>query len=227
MIRTILIVALVASGSARAQNAADTSLSSVAIDTTLFRDGAVKRFSGTHEAWSYVCDEVTKMKQRFCSLRTKITDNEGRIVAALTVSTGDDGRPAGLLRIGTTSFDETGVEILAVNEALPRVAASSSKATSASPPKPTAKAKPSTPAITRLYPAACKVDTCEMVWTLTPEQIEALSSGSGLALRFRNATPGVSSLANALKASPRSAIQVAVSGRGFAAAVDASVKPIP
>ena len=69
-------------------------LTSRAIDPTLFRDGAVTRFSGAHEGWRFVCDEVRQLKQRFCSLRTMVRDGGGGEFAELTISTGEDGRPA-------------------------------------------------------------------------------------------------------------------------------------
>lgn len=192
-------------------------LTSIAIDPTLFRDGAITRFSGTHDNWNYVCDEVAKMKKRFCSLRSTLKDSQGRIVAALTISTGEDGRPAALLRMAANEFDETGIEIAAL---APPAAA-----------KPTgnkdgAKSKPKPPAATKLYPAACAADICQMVWTLPVDHIEALNAGSGLRMRYFRSMPRQSSLATALKSAPPAAIEVLIPAAGFSAAVDASTKPL-
>ncbi len=196
-----------------AQAPAGDQLTSVAIDPSLFREGAIKRFSGTHEAWSFVCDEVAKMKKRFCSLRTTVKNEAGRVVAGLTVSTGEDGRPAALLRMAAASFNEAGIEVSAAG-------AGKSGGVNG------AKGKPKPPAVTKLYPAACRGDVCEMVWTLPADHIAALSAGAGLQLGYTTPTPGVSSLAGALKGTATQPVVVVVSGKGFAAAVDASVKPV-
>ena len=206
-----------------AQALAGDSLTSVAIDPTLFREGAIKRFSGTHEAWSYVCDEVAKMKKRFCSLRTTVKDGTGRMVAALTVSTGEDGRPAALLRMAAASFNETGIEVSAVGDGEGTAGgAGAGKGGGAS----VAQGKPKAAAVTKLYPAACTGEVCEMVWTLPADHIAALSAGAGLQLRFTPARPGVPSLAGALKGDAAQPVVVVVASKGFAAAVDASVKPM-
>lgn len=215
---TLMLVAFLGPLAALAQAPGGNALTSVAIDPSLFREGAIKRFSGTHEAWSYVCDEVAKMKKRFCSLRTAVKDGTGRVVAALTVSTGEDGRPAALLKMAAASFNEAGVEVTAAADG-----AAAGKGGGTGGTK--AKAKPA--AATKLYPAACASEVCQMVWTLPADQIAALSTGAGLQLRFAAPRPGVSSLAGALKGTLPQPVVVAVPGKGFAAAVDASVKPIP
>ena len=185
-------------------------LSSVALDPTLFREGAITRFSGTNESWNYVCDEIAKLKKRFCSLRTVLRNAEGRVVAALTISTGEDGRPAALLKMAATEFNETGIQISPVAE-LP-------------PAKATRKSKPKTPSITKLYPASCTNDICQMVWTLPVDQIEALNAGTGLKMRYHTPVAGQSQLATALKNTPPAAVDVTIPSAGFSAAVDASVK---
>lgn len=207
----LLLAALLAATVAVAQSSnppPGEPLTSVAIDPTLYRDGAIQRFSGTHDAWSYVCDEVAKQKKRFCSLRTLVRDPGGVVIAALTVSTGEDGRPAALLRMAAASFNETGIEVWA-NPVAPAAS----------------KAKPKPQAITKLYPAACDANVCQMVWTLPPDHISALNAGSGLQLRFTQPKPGSSQLAESLKLGPSRAIEVTVPGQGFSSAVTASIKP--
>ena len=205
--------------SAQPAPAPATPLTSVAIDPGLFRDGAIKRFSGTHEAWTYVCDEVAKMKKRFCSLRSHVIGPDGRVVAALTISTGEDGRPAALLAMAGSSFNETGIEVSAKVE--PTLAQHANKQQLS---VDSAKPNKSKLAAMRLYPAACQENICQMIWTLPQEHIRALSSGVGLRLRFTPATAGVSPLASALRQNSVDPIEAAIDARGFAAAVDASVK---
>ncbi|MEQ1694677.1 MAG: hypothetical protein ABL901_02450 [Hyphomicrobiaceae bacterium] len=216
----LLLAAFLGPLAALAQAPGGDGLTSVAIDPSLFREGAIKRFSGTHEAWNYVCDEVAKMKKRFCSLRTAVKDGSGRVVAALTVSTGEDGRPAALLKMAAASFNEAGIEVSVVAEG------AGAAAGAAGVTKAAAKGKSKAPAVTKVYPAACTGLVCQMVWTLPADQIAALSAGSGLQLRYTTPAPGVSSLAGALKGGAPQPVVVAVPGKGFAAAVDASVKPL-
>ena len=197
------------------------SSTSVAIDPSLFREGAIKRFSGTHDGWTYVCDEVAKMKKRFCSLRTTAKDVTGKVVAALTVSTGEDGRPAALLRMAAASFNEAGVEVTG----LVAEAGGAAPAPAKSGAKPVAKAGAAR--VVRVHPASCKAEVCDLIWTLPPDHIAALSGGPGLQLRYTTPAPGVSSLASALKAGTNATVVVVVPAKGFAAAVDASVKPMP
>jgi len=197
------------------------STTSVAIDPSLFREGAIKRFSGTHDGWTYVCDEVAKMKKRFCSLRTTARDSTGKVVAALTVSTGEDGRPAALLRMAAASFNEAGIEVTG----LLGEAGGADPAPLKTGAKPVAKAK--APLAVKVHPASCKAEVCDLIWTLPADHIAALSGGAGLQLRYTTPAPGVPSLASALKAGANTTVVIVVPAKGFAAAVDASVKPMP
>ena len=225
LIFVALIVAVFAgSPGALAQPGGGDGMTSVAIDPSLFREGAIKRFSGTHEAWNYVCDEVAKMKKRFCSLRTLVRDGGGRVVAALTVSTGEDGRPAALLAMAAASFNEAGIEVSAVADAGASAAGKGGAGGTGGKDKPKGAAKAA--AVVKVYPAACTGETCQMVWTLPGDHIAALSSGGGLQLRYTAPVPGVSSLAGALKGGFAHPVVVVVVGKGFAAAVEASVKPV-
>ena len=225
------------------------SLTSVPIDPELFRDGAIKRFTGTRDGWSYVCDEVAKMKKRFCSLRTKLIDADGKVVAALTISTGEDGRPAALLRMSAASFNETGIDVSAnaaqlagprklerfPTEGVPGSAkktrqskglersSDSVRMDDALVDKNKTGVKEKPPAITRLYPAACEAEICQMIWTLPQDHIAALNSGAGLRLQYTAPAPGASQFASALGAEPLRRVDVTIQGRGFAAAVEASV----
>ncbi len=212
--RPILVALLVGANSLTASSQTEPEpLTSVAIDPGLFKDGAIQRFSGTHGQWSYVCDEVAKMKKRFCSLRSLLKDGNGAVVAALTISTGEDGRPAALLKMAAETFDETGLEV-AVSETA-----------DAASTKPAGKTKPKSPPAIRVHPAACNGGVCQMVWTLVPAHIEALSAGAGLRLRYTQPTAGQSSLGQALKGAVAKPVTVLIPSAGFAAAVEASVKP--
>jgi hypothetical protein len=186
-------------------------LTSQAIDPSLFREGAVRRFSGQAAAWTYVCDEVPQLKQRFCSLRSMIKDNTGAAIARITVSTGENGRPAALLEMAQSELTETGIEIT-LRPVAPKA-----------DPKGAAKAKAAVPY--RVFSAACAKGTCQLIWTLPPDHVAALNSGSGLKIRYQRPGAAASSLAAALKPGAPATNEAIIDATGFAAAVDASVKP--
>jgi invasion protein IalB len=187
-------------------------LSSQAVDPSIYRDGEVKRFSSKHGQWVVVCDEITRLKQRFCSLRSAIVGADGGRVGELTVSTGQDGRPAALLKMFTS--DIRGGELtITIAKALPSRPAT----VSTTPQVKTKKVKSETAATTRLRPAACDAGTCTLIWTLKPEQIRALNDGIGLEL---SVTPGASLLPN-----QHVATRLVVSAEGFKEAVEQSIRP--
>ena len=190
-----------------------TPLTSPAIDPTIYRDGEVRRFSSQHGVWGVVCDEVTRLKQRFCSLRTILAGAEGTVVADVTISTGQDGRPAGLLRIAAPLVRGGNLEI--------------TTQPASSKPELAAKGKsmpvPSSPAKTTLKPVNCDERACTVIWTLRAEQIAALNDGRSLSLL---AVAGVDfeTLANFTAIKPRT-VALRLTGVGFKDAVAVSLRP--
>ena len=179
-LRSLLQLSTAGNACAQTKAAEPAPLTSIAIDPTLFREGAITRLAGTRGAWSYDCDEVARLKQRFCSLRTSVKAADGAILAGLTVSTGQDGRPAALLVMAARDITRYGIEI-----GVPAPASTSQPRGQGAPGvKEAVVAKPKTPAAIRVYPAACTADVCQLVWTLSTEQIAALNSGGGLQLRY-------------------------------------------
>jgi invasion protein IalB len=194
-------------------------LTSAAIDPSIFRDGEVRRFSETHGAWTVVCDEIARLKQRFCSLRSPILRGDGQTAALLTISTGQDGRPAALLRIAADLVAAGHVEISPVAE----LAISTP---SGGPAPPSAKQKSKPPAVVRIKPVSCDKGVCTVIWTLNGDQIGALNSPRGLRLM---ATPAaeLSSLATLAPTKPKVAktTELLVAARGFTDAVGTSMRP--
>ena len=84
-----------------------------AIDRGVFKEGEVRRLEGHFRSWRIVCDEVVRLKQRFCSLSTIGADAAGRPVAGLIVSTSDEGRPAALIHLPHGVALSQGVEVVA------------------------------------------------------------------------------------------------------------------
>ena len=192
---------------------------SPAIDHTIYRDGEVRRSAETFAAWQLVCDEIARLRQRFCSLRTIARDASGAPVAALTVSTGEDGRPAALLRVPDHIAAGTTVDVLlrAPETAHPATAHTPSKRQSGS-------GRSETDRPSRLRPAACSDGACTLVWSLTAPQITALNSNAGLWLRYTAVLP-LGELTNPALTLDRTtrAISASIDAAGFAAAVEASL----
>ena len=84
-----------------------------AIDRGVFKEGEVRRLEGRFRSWRIVCDEVVRLKQRFCSLSTIGADAAGLPVAGLIVSTSDEGRPAALIHLPHGVALSQGVEVVA------------------------------------------------------------------------------------------------------------------
>ena len=198
-------------------------LTSPAIDHSIYRDGEVRRSTQTFGAWQLVCDEVTRLRHRFCSLRTVIHAAAGGPIAALTVSTGEDGRPAALLRVPDDRAAGATVNILLQPpQADIADVAKSSMAAAAKPARN--KLDGQREPITQLRPAACENGACTFIWSLTASQIKALNAGLGLWISYAAAPPltELSSPQLTFERTPRT-VSIAIDTSGFAAAVDASL----
>jgi len=193
-------------------------LTSAAIDPTIYRDGEVRRFASTHAAWHVVCDEIARLKQRFCSLRTPILGADGTPAAELTISTGQDGRPAALLRMAAKLIENATLEISEPPER---------QVPGTRPQKPKAKPSSKPPSANKVKPVSCDPNVCTIIWTLRPAQIEALNDGRGLKLTTNpaNPTPGLAALQPAKPISQPSTVSFIVDAEGFTAAVAVSTQP--
>ena len=139
---------------------AQAAIESPAIDPDLFRPGEVLRTQSDYGRWQIVCDEVKKLKQKFCSLRTFGFDGE-RPVVSMVVSTGDNGRPAALITLpfGITLGHKVQMSSAGIKgRALP--------------------------VTLDFNPVLCARDGCKIVWSLTANDITSLRNGVDLQLRF-------------------------------------------
>jgi invasion protein IalB len=194
----LVLAGCLASGAGRA---GDSPLLSPMIDRTLFRDGEVKSTRQQYGDWSLTCDEVVRLRRRFCSLRT-IVSHDARTVLVLDVSTGDDGRAAGLLHV------PVGVSLTAGVALGPQKAQSKGHRRSAQ---------------TRTLPIEmCSRSECNAVVTFQPNELSELDSGRGLEVRY---TPvddtRLTDFSRSLSAGSLKGF--AISGRGFHDAVEASL----
>ena len=162
----LLLLALLAMP-ASAQTA---DIASPAIDHELFRPGEVTRSQREFGRWNIVCDEVKKLKQKFCSLRTFGFDAADQPIVGMIVSTSDNGRPAALI---TLPFGINLVQKITVvsNGIKGKIL----------------------PVKLDLTPSLCVDDGCKFIWSLTSENIAGLRNGVDFQINFMAAKNGSAS----------------------------------
>lgn len=197
--RTLLVVAAVLASGAHADE-----LTSAAINAAIFKEGEIQRSQRQFGAWTLVCDEVKSLHQRFCSLYTEPQDASGAKAANLVISTGDDGKPAALLRTPVGVNIASGLQIVL--------------------DAPAAKGR-LTPASTRhIDYLRCESGACVLIWRLSQAELSALNAGAAMRLRFERVRE-IPLFAAHIASSERSLLVEAVArGDGFSAAVGASLK---
>lgn len=176
------------------------------LDPSMFRDGELVRSAQPFGAWTLTCETAVKLQKKYCSLSIEGNDADGKTAVGLIVSTGDDGRPAALLRTASGVAISGGVTV------------------AMRPPEGT-KRKPHDSFSRRVDFVSCDKATCSAVWSLAPDEIAGLNAGDMLTFRFQRprafALNGPGSLA-----APKSllAVGAAVSAAGFADAIGASLR---
>ena len=196
---TFLLAALCAAPPANAH--AQDALASPAIDRDMFRAGEVARLQRDFGSWRMVCDEVKKLRQRFCSLRSLAYDSNGKPVAGIVVSTADNGRPAALLTL------PYGVSLTRPVAVFTEPKGGKGKA-----------------ARIDMRPVICADDGCKIVWPLTGADIAALRGGTDFHVVYA-VTPALNDFPGPVLVQ-RNALVVEgrVAGAGFDEAVLASLK---
>ncbi|HXW19732.1 MAG TPA: invasion associated locus B family protein [Roseiarcus sp.] len=199
-----LLACLIASLSAGSVLAGEEYLATPAVDRAIYRDGQVRRTGATVGSWSVVCDEVVRLRQRFCSLEALGRDAAGAARVGLTISTADDGKPAALLRLPFGVLLDDGVEV----------------SISPGAPAPKGRAQPVDPPM-RLQVVTCDAKACLTAWGLTASQLAALNGAGAIKFRYRAISAGRLGMNLAPSAAP---VEAVVSCRGFAEAVQATLK---
>lgn len=175
---------------------ADGALTSAPVDYSVYRAGEVQRVEKQFEAWQLTCDEIKRLGRKFCSLRGVARSADGTIVAALTVSTDEGGRPAALVRLPFGTVLPSGLTL--------RRLETSSKRNQA----------------LALHPMVCDESGCEFLWSLGADDIRTLTLNHTIQIAFRmTKTPRLLSPLLASAAPVEGTIQAA----GFAAALQASM----
>ncbi len=176
---------------------ADESLTSAPIDYSVYRVGEVSRVERRFEAWQLTCDEIKRLGRKFCSLRGVARADDGTIIAALTVSTDDSGRPAALFRLPFGTVLSSGMNVRRREASAKRRAA-----------------------VSALRPTLCDDSGCEVLWPIVAEDIRTLTSNEPVRIAFRMTRPPPvlgSLLASIIP------IEGAIQTAGFAAALQASM----
>lgn len=181
-------------------------LTSPAIDPELFREGEVKRGQAAFGAWTAVCDEVPRLHQRFCSLLASFRGPQDQSVADMIVSTGDNGKPAALIRVAPDAFIGAGVRISVVLA------------------QPPAGKKPPQPVERKLGFVGCDDRGCLAIWSISGADINALNAGAMLRLRLERLRAFGPFTAAIAAPDRRFAIEVELPGAGFPQAVAATLK---
>jgi len=80
--------------------AAQSAIATPAIDSSLFKDGAVEQKEATYGAWHLKCQQIVKMKRRVCNLLSSVLDKDGKQVGSVLLATDDTGNPAMMIAFG-------------------------------------------------------------------------------------------------------------------------------
>ena len=200
---------VVGSGLAGVGLAASASPTSAPIDASLFREGEVQHLTSVVGQWTVLCDEVTRLRRRYCSLRSSIRDPKGANIAWLTVSTDDGGRPTALVELPLGTRLAAGVTV--------------------EQPAETCRGKKGRgiglgPACARkLSVSQCDAARCFAIWALNDGELAAFRAGIPMRLVYQQSRV-VSPLPASLSAEPSAVIGGPVVTEGFASAVSASMR---
>jgi invasion protein IalB len=206
-VRTFLFACVIALLSYGSAVAGEEFLATPAVDRTIYRDGEVRRMTATSGSWSVICDDVVRLRQRFCSLAALGRDAAGAARVGLTVSTADDGKPAALLRLPLGVVLRDGIEVIVSPGAQ-------------TPPAPKARAQPVEPPM-RLQVVTCDKTACLTAWSLTPLQLAALNRAGEIKFRYRAFVADRLGMDIAQSGTP---VEATVECLGFAEAVQATLK---
>ncbi len=199
----LCVTAILIDSPARADEA---QITSPAVDPTLFRDGEVRRTTRQFGAWTTVCDEISRLRQRFCSLKAVYRDASDQPIAELVVSTGDNGKPAAMLRVGLGAHIGTGARVWL------------------SDPDGSTKARaPGKVPVRRVDFITCDKAGCISVWTFSSEEIRRMNAGATPHVRLARLRPSASLSALIAPQDRLAPIEGAIPGGAFATAVNSTL----
>jgi len=137
-----------------------------ALNPNLFQKGVVQHVRQTFGNWTLVCDGVSALHQRFCSLASFAMDPTSGIGIGIIVSTTADGRPAAILQLPVSAALHEPVTVSVLEAHAYHSQRQSRHSTH------------------RLGIVACGPSACTTVWALLPAEIRALATGDSFTFRF-------------------------------------------
>jgi invasion protein IalB len=203
MLKRLFVVVLTLCGIGMAHAETNNGLARPFIDRSIYKPDAITRLTGRFDNWTVVCDEITALKRRFCTMRSFTgRDARGQIVR-IDVSTGSSGKPAALLHLPLLIAVASGLDV--------RLAG----------------ANGGTGETRRQLPvASCNSQECLAVWPLDPPALQALLAGQGIGIGYCSLRPGPLEFATDLhKKSCEARLATVLSGSGFRQAVAAATHP--
>ncbi len=78
---------------------AQTAVATPAIDTSIFKDGAVEDKKFKFDDWSANCRQIVKIKKRVCNLLSSVVDYRGDIGGSVIIASTDTGIPAMMIAL--------------------------------------------------------------------------------------------------------------------------------
>lgn len=181
---------------------------SPAFHSKMFQAGEVRRSEASFEDWRLVCDELPRIRQKFCSLYSRLKtlsakDAEAQSAAPqIIVSTSDGGGPAAMLRLPLGIYLPEKIEV---------------------GPKPQIGERRKADAHIRLNVLACDAVGCATVFPLSSNQIATLVARQNLDVAFfSNANRNIEFRMRIKEATAKRVF--AISGAGFAEALQAAAR---
>ena len=178
---------------------------SPALDTSIYRPGEVSRVTGNRADWTYICDIVVRLNQRFCSLFTTAAPEGSAEPISVTVSTSENGRPAAMASFPLMVALKDGVKLHILDKA--------------------GKAAKQRKAQLQVPFSGCDRKSCYLAWELSPGQIGALREGRSIRISYGYVPNGIEAEKLLSGFDPETA-SIAISGKGFAEALAATSEPL-
>ncbi len=197
----VLMLSLSAAVLPTASSWAGGALATAPIDYSLYREGEVQRSERLFAGWLLTCDEIPRLRERFCSLRSVARSADGTVVAAVAISTDEQGRPAALVTLPFGTSLRSGAIVLSER---PR-------------------SKRDKPRAITLRASQCGGLGCQAFWSVTSDDIGDLRAGNAVQLTF-NMTSRPPTLSDVALSAPLKTVTGTLDAVGFASALEASTK---
>jgi invasion protein IalB len=205
--QTRFVIGLVATIAAVAWShaaSAQATVASPAIDTSIFKEGAVEDRDFKFEDWYARCRQIVKIKKRVCNLLSSLTDELGQVGGSVIIASTDAGIPAMLIALPREITQEKPIAVQ--SNTISKVEGKAVKVEFAN----------------TVSPMVCDT-SCKYLFPLDSRLVFILNAGDGLAI---TAPAPPEAPKKSSKDKPKSLPKpFTISGRGFAQALSESTKP--